>query len=65
MVRYKVQVLSTVIDTFDKVEDAIRKYSFLKQMGLDAKVFKEEVEQQEDPVVLDKVWRVVKSEQIF
>jgi hypothetical protein len=62
--RYSIKILGKLIESFDKLEDAEQKLKFCKILGLDAKLYKERLELQEDPVVLDKVMKVVESEQI-
>ena len=63
-IAYNVKVLGKSVDKFDNLEQAREKLGLCKILGLDAKIFKEQLELQEDPVVLDKVWKVVQSEQV-
>lgn len=64
MNRFTVKVMGKSVDHFDNLEDARQKLGFCKILGLDAKLYKERLEEQVDPVVLDKVMKVVESEQV-
>jgi hypothetical protein len=64
MTRFNVRVSGKSIETFENFEKALEKVQHCKILGLDVKLYKERLELQEDPVVLDKVWKVIESEQI-
>lgn len=64
MTRFTVKIMGKSVDSFDNLEDAQQKLNFCKILGLDAKLYKERLEEQTDPVVLDKSMKVVESEQI-
>jgi hypothetical protein len=68
MTRFNVKVsgksIETFEDTIEGLKKALAKAIHCKILGLDVKLYKERLELQEDPVVLDRVWKVVESEQI-
>jgi hypothetical protein len=64
MTRFNVRVSGKSIETFENFEKALEKVLHCKMRGLDVKLYKERLELQEDPVVLDRVWKVVESEPV-